>query len=105
MFNSSSKYIHSSVTDVGRLTVLGNNILYQPSRYTCDKIWPKCACYDTSMIFGTHLDFINTKIFGYRAISDFALERVDGHFFKMAAVSLFSHILTADSSKSVVFCT
>ncbi|KAK2184240.1 hypothetical protein NP493_275g03000 [Ridgeia piscesae] len=35
----------------------------------CDKIWPNCAFYDTSMTFGTHLDFIITKIFGYIAIS------------------------------------
>jgi hypothetical protein len=32
------------------------------------------------MKVGTHLDFIITKIFGYRAIPDFALEGVGGHF-------------------------
>ena len=45
-----------------------------------DKIWPNCAFYDKNMKFGIHLDFIVTKIFGYRAISDFALEGVGGHF-------------------------
>ena len=58
--------------------VKSNNIrLPQP---ICDKIWPNCAFYDTSMKFSTHLDFIITKIFGYRAISDFALEGIGGHF-------------------------
>ena len=52
-------------------------LLAQP---ICDKIWPNCAFYDTSMTFGTHLDFIITKIFGYRAILDFAPEDVGGHF-------------------------
>ena len=45
-----------------------------------DKIWPNCAFYDTSMKFCTHLEYIITKIFGYRAISDFALEGVGSHF-------------------------
>ena len=27
----------------------------------CDKIWQNCAFYDTSMKFGSHLDFIITK--------------------------------------------
>ena len=60
----------------------------------CDKIWPNCAIDDTSMSFGTHLDFIITKIIAYRAISNFAHEGVGGHLSKMAAVNLFSHILT-----------
>ena len=46
----------------------------------CDKIWPNWAFYDSSIKFGTHLDLIITKIFGYRAISDFALEGVGNHF-------------------------
>ena len=37
-----------------------------------DKIWLNCAFYDKSMTFGTHVEYIMTKIFGYRAISDFA---------------------------------
>ena len=45
-----------------------------------DKIWPNCAFYDTSMTFGTHLDFIITDIFRYRVISDFIPEDVGGHF-------------------------
>ena len=45
-----------------------------------DKIWPNCAFYDTSMKFGTHFEYIITQIFGYRAISDFALEGVGSHF-------------------------
>ena len=44
----------------------------------CDKYGS--AFYDTSMKFGTHLDFIITKIFVYWAISDFTLEGVGGHF-------------------------
>ena len=61
-----------------------------------------CAFYDTSMTFCTNVEHIMTKIFGYRAISDFALEGVWRPFSKMAAVNLFSHILTTASSKSVV---
>ena len=45
-----------------------------------DKIWPNCAFYDTSMKFGSHLEYIITKIFGYRAISDFALDGVGSYF-------------------------
>ena len=45
-----------------------------------DKIWPNCAFYDTSMKFCTHLQYIITNIFGYRATSDFALECVGSHF-------------------------
>ena len=32
-----------------------------------------CAFYDTNMKFGTNVEHIITKIFRYRAISDFAL--------------------------------
>ena len=59
----------------------------------CDKIWPNCAFYDTSMKFGTHLDFIITKIFGYRAISDFALEGIGGHFEKLKTIDPIFHEL------------
>ena len=31
------------------------------SQPICNKIWPNCAFYDTSMKCGTHLDFIITK--------------------------------------------
>ena len=54
-----------------------NDYLVQP---ICDKIWLNCAFYDTSMKFGTHIEYIITKIFGYRAISDFAMEVVGSHF-------------------------
>ena len=46
----------------------------------CDKIWSNCAFYDTSMKFGTRIEYTITQIFGYRAISDFALEGVGSHF-------------------------
>ena len=39
-----------------------------------------CAFYDTSMKLGTNVEHIMTKIFGYRAISVFAVEGVGGHF-------------------------
>ena len=65
-----------------------------------------CAFYDTSMTFGTNVEHMITNIFGSRAISDFALQIRNGNswrvFSKMAAVNLFSHILTTASSKSVV---
>ena len=32
------------------------------ARPLCDKIWPNCPFYDTSMTFGTYLDFIITKL-------------------------------------------
>ena len=40
----------------------------------CDKIWSNCTFYDTSMKFGTRIEYTITQIFGYRAISDFALD-------------------------------
>ena len=46
----------------------------------CDKIWSNCAFYDTSMKFGTRIEYTITQIFGYRAISAFALEGVGSHF-------------------------
>ena len=49
------------------------------NQYSSD-MWMNCAFYDTSMKFRTHIDFIISKIFGYKAISDFALEGVGGHF-------------------------
>ena len=52
-------------------------VLAQP---ICDKIWQNCAFYDTSMTFGTHLDFIIVEIVGYRAISDFVPQGDGGHF-------------------------
>ena len=39
-----------------------------------------CAIYDKSMTFDTNGKHINVKIFGYRAISGFALEGVGGLF-------------------------
>ena len=44
-----------------------------------------CAFYDTSVKFGTNVEHINTKIFGYRAISNFARKGIGGHFVAIAS--------------------
>ena len=60
----------------GGLSVISLHTAIQPSRYVNEL----CVFYDTSMKFGINVEHIMTKIFGYRAISDFALEGIGGHF-------------------------
>ena len=43
------------------------------------RIWPNCALYETSMKFGTQVDYTLLMIFSYRAISDLSGEKNGGH--------------------------
>ena len=83
----------SKVSEFGvRLYVNQNfRVRVQLAQPISDKIWPNYAIYDTSIKVGTHLEYISTTIFGYRAFSDFALEGV-GAISKMAAENLFPRI-------------
>ncbi len=41
---------------------------------------PNCTLYGTNVTFCTNVEHINTTICGYRAISNFALDGISGHF-------------------------
>ena len=45
-----------------------------------DKIWLNCAFNDTSMKFGTLLEYTFLVIFGYRAIADLTCDKIGSHF-------------------------
>ena len=45
-----------------------------------DRIWLNCAFNDTSMKFGTLLEYTFLVIFGYRAIADLTCDKIGSHF-------------------------
>ena len=46
----------------------------------CDNIWLNCAFNDTSLTFGTLLEYTFLGTFGYRAIADLICDKIGSHF-------------------------
>ena len=47
----------------------------------CEHIWLNCAFNDTSITFGTLLEYTSfLVIFGYRSIAELTCDKIDSHF-------------------------